>query len=61
VAIITAPLALFFGVDGRRRARVGAPYGGLATAGMVLAVVGIAVGVLLFLLFALGSSQPVVG
>jgi hypothetical protein len=64
LAIIAAPLAVFFGVDGRRRARAGAPYGGLATAGVVLGAIGIAVAVLffvLFLFFALGSSQPVVG
>ena len=64
VAIITAPLAIFLGIDGRRRARAGAPYGGLATAGVVLGAVGLAVAVLffvLFLFFTLGSSQPVVG
>jgi hypothetical protein len=64
LGIITAPLAVYFGIVGRRRARNGAPHDGLATAGLVLGVVGVVLVVLFFLfllLFAVGSSTTVVG
>ena len=62
LGIITAPLAVYFGIAGRRRARDGAPYGALATAGLVLGAVGVVLVVLFFLflvLFAAGSSTVV--
>ena len=62
LGIVTAPLAVYFGISGRRRARAGAPYGDLATAGIVLGAVGLVLVVLLFLflvLFAAGSSTVV--
>jgi len=62
LGIVTAPLAVFFGIAGRRRAREGAPYGSLATAGLVLGAVGLVLVVLFFLLlvlFAAGSTTVV--
>jgi hypothetical protein len=64
LGIITAPLAVYFGIAGRRRARRGAPYEGLATAGLVLGLVGLVLVALFFVflvLFAVGSSTTVVG
>ena len=62
LGIITAPLAVYFGIIGRRRARAGAPYDGLATAGLVLGIVGVILVVMFFLfliLFAAGSTTVV--
>jgi SNF family Na+-dependent transporter len=62
LGIVTAPLAVYFGLAGRRRAREGAPYEGLATAGVVLGLVGVVLVVLFFLFlvfFAVGSTTVV--
>lgn len=64
LGIVTAPLAVYFGIAGRRRARDGAPHGELATAAVILGLVGIVLVVLFFLLlvlFAVGSNTTVVG
>lgn len=64
LGIVTAPLAVYFGIAGRRRARDGALHGDLATAAVILGLVGIVLVVLFFLflvLFSVGSNTTVVG
>jgi hypothetical protein len=49
VGLICDVLAIVFGALGYRRAREGAPNGGLAKAGMILGIVGLGALVLLFI------------
>jgi uncharacterized protein YndB with AHSA1/START domain len=49
IGLLASPFGIAFGVIGLRRARRGARHGGLATAGVALAVVGSLAWVLLFL------------
>ena len=58
VAFAAAPLGAVFGVIGMRRGRRGARHGALATAGLTLSIVGLALWLLLLLfVFAGGSSS----
>jgi hypothetical protein len=50
IGLICDVLAIVFGALGYRRAREGAPNGGLAKAGMILGIVGLSVLVLMFIL-----------
>ena len=43
IGILAAPFAIAFGIAGRRRARAGARQGGLATAGLTLGAIGLAI------------------
>jgi uncharacterized protein YndB with AHSA1/START domain len=47
LGLLTAPFAIGFGIAGRRRARRGAPRGGMATAGLTLGAIGLALSALL--------------
>jgi hypothetical protein len=63
VGIVTAPLAIVLGVSARRRAAAGAHYGGLATAGLVLGIVGLLVGVMFLVgvFMVTAHSGPIAG
>ena len=57
--VVTAPLAVAFGISGRNRAREGAPHGTLATVGLALGAVAIALALVLAMVIAvllIGSS-----
>ena len=54
--IVLDVLGIFFGVKGRRQAAAGARQGGLATAGLVLGAVGLALFILWWILVAVGAS-----
>ena len=41
LGLLAAPFGIIFGIKGRRRARNGARHGGVATAGLTLAVIGL--------------------
>jgi uncharacterized protein YndB with AHSA1/START domain len=47
VGILAAPFAIAFGIVGRRRARAGARQGGMATAGLTLGAIGLALSALI--------------
>ncbi len=49
-------LGIFFGIRGRRAATAGARQGGLATAGLVLGIIGLVVFLLWWILFVIGVS-----
>jgi hypothetical protein len=50
-------LGIVFGIRGRRNAAAGAPQGGLATAGLVLGIVGLVFFVLWWVLVAVGARD----
>lgn len=50
-------LGIIFGLRGRRNAAAGAAQGGLATAGLILGIVGLAFFVLWWILFAVGVRE----
>ncbi|MBA2616000.1 MAG: DUF4190 domain-containing protein [Actinobacteria bacterium] len=56
VAFVGGPVGLVTGIIGRRRARRGAKHGGLATAGIALAIVALVVWVVLALFFVAGTA-----
>ncbi len=62
--VLTAPLAVAFGISGRNRTGEGAPHGALATAGLALGAVGIALALVLAIVVAvilIGFSTSNVG
>jgi uncharacterized protein YndB with AHSA1/START domain len=57
IGLLAAPFAIAFGITGRRRARDGAPRGGMATAGLTLG----AIALVLWGGLALGAAVAVMG
>lgn len=49
-------LAIIFGIRGRRQAAAGARQGGLATAGLIMGIIGLVLFVIWWILFAIGAS-----
>jgi uncharacterized protein YndB with AHSA1/START domain len=47
LGLLAAPFAIAFGIVGRRRARLGARHGGMATAGVTLGAIGLALSALI--------------
>ena len=54
--IVLDVLGIVFSIRGRRAAAAGARHGGLATAGLVLAIIGLVIFVLWWILVAVGAS-----
>ncbi len=54
--VVLDALGIFFSIRGRRAAAAGARQGGLATAGLVLAIIGLVIFLLWWILFAIGVS-----
>ncbi len=54
--VVLDALGIFFSIRGRRAAAAGARQGGLATAGLVLAIIGLVIFVLWMILAAIGAG-----